>query len=459
MSIFAAPGAAQTFHQEIDLFGLGDPLSAAKPFGITYEPVTDRIFVGLAGDFASNNNAVVIIDPNTDTVIGSIPVGLFPEDIAFSYGSLGGLEYGAVTNSTSGSVSIWDANDRVVSTIVLPDPFGFGTCYPFGIVAHQGKFFVSTQDGSGDVHAIDIATLSYDPGASFHIGPRSGSRMAAYGDSLRVATTAYLPAFDGSKGGLFLHDTTGTVPDESWFAERKDQFLGFPSGQDVALLADGSGYLTGLDFSGHLYRIDAAGALDRAIDLEGLDGHGLALDPAQELLAVASLTGNELLLVDVLNQELLSRTSVTGLGSGYMQPNEVVFAHDKLYLTVQANEAVLVFDDLPSVTFSNPFRGSLTLSDSTPFQGTTVAMDLDGFPGQTVALVRSSGTLPTLQSGIGFLIGTDLALAGSSSTGHLHVDLTIPMTPSLEGVQFFLQGYISDGVSDFTTEPKVLVIQ
>lgn len=457
--ILVAPSAAQTFRQEIDLFGLGDPLAAAKPFGISYEPVTDRLFVGLAGDFAGTNNAVVILDPNTDTVIGTITVGLFPEDIAFSYEATGALQYGAVTNSTSGSVTIWDATDQVVATVALPDPFGYGSCYPFGIVELGGYFYVSTQDGSGEVYAIDIATLSVDAAACFTISNRTGGRLAAKGDSLWIPTSEFLPSFAGSKGGLFVHDTTLTNPASSWFAVRKDQFLGYPSGQDVAILADGSAFLCGLDFDGRLYRVDAQGALDRAIDLEGLDGFGLALDPAQELLAVASLTGNELLLVDVLNQELLSRTPVTGLGSGYMQPNEVVFAHDKLYMTVQSNEAVLVFDNLPSVTLTSGFQDTLTVSDTTPAQGSIVAIDVDGFPGQTVALIHSQGTQPTVFAGVDFLIGGGLTLAGSSSTGNLHLDLTIPLGPAFEGMQFFLQGYVSDGLNDFTTAPKVLVIQ
>ncbi len=456
---FAVPAAAQSFQQEISLFGLGNPLTPAKPFGLSYEATSDRIYVAIAGDFLGNNNAVAVIDPSTDTVVSTITVGLFPEDIAFSYNSMGALQYGAVTNSSSGSVTIWDATNQVVATVQLPDPFGLGSCFPFGIVAHQDKFWVSTQDGSGNVYAIDIPTLSFDAAASFNTQFLSGSRLKGQGNQLWIPTTEYLPSFTGAKGGLYRHDLAGIQGDEAWVAERRDQFVAYPSASEVEVLADGSAYLTGLDFSGHLYRVDAQGELDRAIDLEGVDGYGLALNPNQDILAIASLTANELVLVDVLNDELLSHTSVLGLGSGYMQPNDVVFVHGKIYMTVQSNEAVLVFNNLPTVSAHNDFRGSLTVSDTTPNRGDTVTIDLSGFSGQRVALMTSTNSSPTLYQGVSFQIGPQLVQRLVSATGNAQATLNLPLNAALEGKQFFLQGYVTDGVSDFTTAPKVLVIQ
>lgn len=457
--LFAAPIAAQDLHTEIDLFGLGDPLAPAKPFGISYEPVTDRLFVALSGDFAGANRAVVILDPVTDTVIGSIDVGLFPEDIAFAYDALGNLLYGAVTNSTDGSITIWDALDQVVATVALPDAFGFGTSYPFGIVEKDGYFYVSTQDGSGDVHAVNWSTQTYDAAASFNINFRSGSRMAVQGDSLWIPSTEFLPAFEGGKGGLYTHDLSGVNADETWFAAYADQFLGYPSGQDVVVLSDGSAYLAGLDFGGRLFKVDAQGQLDRAIDCEGVDGYGIAISDDETLMAVAGLVANEVLLIDLLNQKLLSRTDVVGLGSGSMQPNEVVFAHDKLYVTVQANERVLVFDNLPTVSGSTSFQGTLDISDSTPARGDQITIDLTGTSGFPVALMSAFGTAPTTHLGVDFEIGAALTRRASNQSGSLQISLTIPQNPILEGKTFFLQGYVADGSGDHVTAPKVLVIQ
>jgi len=449
--------AAQSFKQEISLVGLGNPLLYAKPFGISYEPVSHRIYVAIAGDFAGPNHAVAVIDPTTDTVVQTIPVGLYPEDIAFFYAPNGTLAYGAVTNSTSGSVTIWDSAHVVVATVQLPDPFAFGTCYPFGILAHDGKFLISTADGSGDVHAIDIATLSYDATASFNTLFRSNGRMVAVGSEIWIPTAEFTPNWDGSKGGLFRHDRAGLRADDSWYAERMENFIGYPSGQEVVRLSDGRGYLSGLDFGGRLYRLDALGNLDRAIDLAGVDGFGLALEPIhEELLAVCGFTSNELVLVDLLNDELLSTTTLGGLG--YSMPNDAVFVHDKLYVTVQANEAVVVFDTLPSVSLQQSFSGDLVVSDTTPDFGSAFTVDLVGFPGQSVAIFMGDAPVGGVFQGLQLQVGPS-PVKRSHALGSLSLNLVIPNNPSLANRHFFVQGYLTDGVNHFTTEPKVIVIQ
>ena len=460
VGLSAAPVAAQTFQSEIDLFGLGDPLASAKAFGISYEPVTDQIYVAISGDFGGNNNAVAVIDPNTNTVTSTITVGLFPEDIAFAYDALGGFLYGAVTNSTSGTVSVWDASNTVVATIPLPDPFAIGSCFPFGIIEHQGYFWVTTQDGSGDVHAIDHATLTYDAAQSFSTNFRSGSRLAAMGDALYIPTTEFLAGFSGSKGGVFQHDINLDAEIDHWFVESDDQFLAYPSGQEIAFLNDGSSYFTGLDFGGHLYKLDTNGQVDRVIDLEGANGQGLSLSPNQDLLAIAGFVSNELVLVDALNNTLLSRTDIQSAGNGgHSLPNDVVFAHNRIYMTLQGSEKVLVFDNLPTVSAQNTFAGSLSISDTTPARGSNVAIDLNGFPGFPVALVSAPSSSPTSHLGVDFLIGSSLVRRDISRDGSLSLNVAIPINPAIEGRQFFLQGYVSDGVSDFTTAPKVMVIQ
>jgi DNA-binding beta-propeller fold protein YncE len=449
--------AAQSFKQEIDLVGLGDPLNSAKPFGISYEPVSDRIYVAIAGDFAGANHVVAVIDPITDMILSTINVGLYPEDIAFHYDSNGALIYGAVTNSTSGSVTIWDASHTVVANVPLPDPFGFGTCYPFGILAHDGDFLISTADGSGDVHAIDIATLSYDPLAGFNTLFRSNGRMIAVGDEIWVPTSEYTPNFDGSMGGLFRHDRSGSNADDSWYAESMDSFIGYPGGQDVVRLSNGRGYLSGLDFLGRLYRLDAQGNLDRGIDLLGIDGYGLALEPIQEeLLAVCGFTTNELVIVDLLNDELLTTTSLGSLG--YSMPNDAVFAHDKLYVTMQGNEAVVVFDNLPSVSVNHTHESELIISDTTPNLGDTIHIDLAGHAGRRVAIFTGFEAVAGNYSGLDLEIGPT-PIKHSNGLGNLSLDINIPTTASLANRHIFLQGYLTDGVNHFTTEPKVIVIQ
>lgn len=453
----ATPVAAQSFQQEISLTGLGDPLNSAKPFGISYEPVSDRIYVAIAGDFAGSNNAVAIIDPATDTVVGSIPTGYYPEDIAFHYDQSGALAYGAVTNSTSGSVTIWDHTNTVVATVPLPDPFAFGTCYPFGILAHDGDFLISTADGSGDVHAIDIATLSYDPTAGFNTLFRSNGRLIAVGSEIWVPTSEFTPNWDGAKGGLFRHDRAGVTASNSWYAERMENYSGYPGGQDIVRLSDGRGYLSGLDFQGRLYRVDAAGNLDRGIDLGGVDGFGIALEPNnEELLAVCGFVSNELLLVDLVNDELLSNTSLGSLG--FNMPNDAVFAHNKLYVTAQGSESVVVLNNLPTVSPNHSHQGELAISDTTPELGDAITVELVGYAGQRVAIFTGSAPLPGVYTGLDLEVGP-APVKHSNGMGSLSLNISIPTTPSLVNRHIFLQGYTTDGTHHFTTEPKVLVIQ
>lgn len=447
---------AQSFRQAIDLSGYGDPYSSARPFGISYEPSQDLLYVALCGDFATANNTVLVIDPATDTVVDSIPVGLFPEDIAFHYDAYGSLLYGACTNSTSGSVTIWDHTRTPIATVALPDPFGLGTCYPYGILEHQDYFLVSTADGSGEVHAIDLATLSYDPYRSFNTLFRSNGRMAAAGDEIWVPTAKYTPAWDGSEGGMFRHDTGGARPDDNWYAHRMDNFAGYPGGQDVVLLSDGRGYLSGLDFGGRIFQVDADGQLQKAIDLQGVDGYGLAVDPAEQMLAVCGFVRNEVVLVDLLNDRLHARLQLSG--QGYSMPNEAVFAHDKLYVTVQGNESVLVYDNLPTMTSDHSHAGDLQLSDSTPDLGTSFAVDLVGFAGQPVALFLGGTPVPGSFQGLALEIGP-MPQLHSTGIGNLHLVHSLPSAPSLAGITVYLQGYVTDGVSDFTTEPRMLVLQ
>jgi len=47
----------------------------------------------------------------------------------------------------------------------------------------------------------------------------------------------------------------------------------------------------------------------------------------------------------------------------------------------------------------------------------------------------------------------------SNGLGSLSLDINIPTTASLANRHIYLQGYLTDGVNHFTTEPRVIVIQ
>ena len=454
----SASADAQTFAGTIDLTGLGDPLAPAKPFGLAYDPAQDRIHVAVAGDFIGNNRAVAVIDPAADLVLSTIDVGLYPQDIAFAYDAGGALRYGAVANSSDGTVTIWDASLLPVATVVLPDPFGLGTCFPFGLAVLGDTLYVSTVDGSGDVHAIDLNTLSYDAAASFTTGFRFGGRMAAVGDELWVPTALYDAFFTGSEAGLWRHHPTAPPADPTVLLAAAFDGSGFPSGSSIELHPDGRVLFAGLDAGGRLQLLRADGSPDRAIDLEGVDGYDVAVSGDGKLAAVTGLAEGEVAVVDLVNEQLLVRLDVGGLG--FPQPNAAVFAHDKLYVTVQGSEAVLVFDQLPDPTPLGRYAGSLVVDDSAPEAGGVVTVDLTGTdPGDTVGLVAGSATGSALLGGVAFEVGPDPRLL-ALGTGSLQRSYTLPPTLPNPGRGIMLQGFSGDGLGGVDlTRPAMVVLQ
>ena len=139
-------------------------------------------------------------------------------------------------------------------------------------------------------------------------------------------------------------------------------------------------------------------------------------------------------------------------------PNDAVFASDKLYVTDQANERVMVFDQLPSFVDRFDHDGSLSISNSAPSLGDTVTINLTGNPQETVWIVGAASGTATTFNGVDFLIGPDLINYGSSETNHT-ITRTIPNNPALSGRHFFLQGAIRDNTAIRTTKPFVLIIQ
>jgi YVTN family beta-propeller protein len=454
----SAAASAQNFQSAIDLNGLGDPLASAHAFGIAYEPVGDHLYVSLSGNFFAPNQAVVVVDPVTDAVIHTIDVGVFPEDIAFAYDSIGALRYGAVANSTSGSVTLWDAAWQVVATIALPDPLGFGTCYPYSLQVMGDFMYVSTQDGSGEVYAIDLNTLSLDPLAAFSIGTQSASRMAALGDELWLTTTQYDAGFAGADAGLWRQDTQSRTAAPSLLLATEHSFSLYPSASDLELHPDGRAFLTGLDFLGRLFVLDGDGQPERVIDLEGIEGYGLALSDDGHLLAVTGFVANEVLLVDVRNEKLWSRTQTSNLGTGYSQPNDAVFAHNKLYVSMQAGEAVLVFDQLPTMVDEQRYHGNLEVDLTAPNGGDTLTIDAQGFGQEIVALMVAESASPSMFRGTQFDIGPSPRLLAMGA-GQVQQSYTLPPVISQVGRSIYLQAYVEDQGIGMVTRPAVVILQ
>ncbi len=453
-ALAAAPLQAQDLAAVIDTSGTGSGPSA-QPFGLAAEPGSGRLFVAIAGSLSSPNDAVAIVDPALDQVVGEIQVGLFPEEIAFLTDAQGRAVIGAVTNSTSGSVTLWDAaTDQVLGEVPLPDPFGFGS-FPFGICANEtgDGFYVTTLDGSGSIHAVDATALAVDAARSLTAGFGSNGRLAL------VAGRLFLPGanfFKGAETGLEVLDLTTGAATEHYVVQDRLGEWAWPTAQEILPLPDGRLALGGTGFDGRIFLTDADGRLLRTLRAEGTggDSHGLGVSEDGSLLAVCDLLGNQLVLFDLLNEVEISRVDLFALG-GWREPNDALFLGGRLYVTVQAQEAVLVFENLPVPQPGNGFFGDLVLDPPDPPAGGTVHVDLQG--AGPVALVAATGDQPVTVQGVDLGIGPSPVLLATGQDS-LSLDLALPAFLQ-RGDLVWVQG-VSDPLGNpRTTAPRVLAVQ
>lgn len=454
--------APQQLRAEIPLTGLGDPAANGKAFGLAHEPAQDLLYVAVCGDLpfvGTPNRAIAVVDPHAEAVIGEIPVGAFPEEIAFAYDpSTGALRYGACTDNAGGSVTIWDASHQVVATVALPDPLLFGSCFPFGIAADDAHFFITTLDGSGDLHAISLTTLALDPAAAHDLGAGVlGGRLRIAAGAAWIPHARSLAGFAGSEGGLTRLDLASGAA-TAWFVARDDRFNLYPTGQDLAWLPGGGAWLGGLDLGGRLWRADAAARLDRALDLGGASVHGLAADAAGELGAACTLWSDEILLLDLVAETVVGRIATGALGAGHHQPNDAVFAHGKLFVTCQGSESLLVFDQLPAPGAPPSWLSALDVSTTTPARGAVLTATVTAQPGESCWLLGSERCDAADLHGVELRLGPAPTLH-AAGTGGCSRSLTAPAAAAAAGRGWHLQGVILRGGSLRATAPKALVIQ
>jgi YVTN family beta-propeller protein len=131
---------------------------ATNPFGVTVAPDGGTAWVANSGPVVHGESR-----PGTVTVIGTtllaiesvLPVGRFPEDVAFARAGTQAF----VTNSSDASVSAMDAVARTVTQTVslAPVPMQF----PFGIVASRdsSKVFVTSAGAQRDGSLENITIL------------------------------------------------------------------------------------------------------------------------------------------------------------------------------------------------------------------------------------------------------------------------------------------------------------
>lgn len=326
-----------------------------SPWSGRYAPDGNHVYVTLFGGGLGGSNCLVAkLDAQTLAPVSTIQVGLAPEEIAFTTTTQGALEYGFVTNSTGSSVSVFNAADQVVATIPIPvqpgDPFG--TAFPFGLAVapDQSRVYVGTLDGSGNIYAINVATLALEPTETIAFGADHGfARLTFAGEILVVPITVYNPGFQGSTGEVAFLDPKSPGTLSEVVLATSPTASAFPNPIDVEVLGD-QVYVCGFDMGPFVYELFApTGQLVARIPTGTANRqgklHALGSDGAGLLVAADLITG-EVAFLDATARRRIGLFDTNSVSVFHSQLNDVVIAPDgaRLFLPGLGSSTLAVFE-------------------------------------------------------------------------------------------------------------------
>ncbi|MBL8694891.1 MAG: hypothetical protein JNJ88_12415 [Planctomycetes bacterium] len=448
--------SGQTFLGPISTAGYGQ--NSGQPFGLAWGP-NGHLYVSLAGQSAFvnpqafNNNVVVRIDPATGSIAGMVPVGLYPEEIAFASAS-SSPPVGIVTNSTDSSVTIFDVGtDAPIATVVLGPFFAL---YPFGVVTNAAgtRAWVSVGDGSQRLFAIDLDPASATafqeiPSELTVLASGSAGRFVRSGADLVLPTTAYLPSFSGSTAAIERRPLPGTFGAVASAVLRSEgSFSAYPSAQDTVIGPDGVAYVAGYDMGKRIYGFSpTTGEFVRAFPSgTAIGAHtGLAISPDGSILVVCDIASEEVAFLDVARGTVISIVHTPSVGFGYFQPNDAIFSPDgsRVYVTCQGSEAVLVFSAPAS---PSPFAPPLafTVQPTVPSVGSSVTLATAGVAAsESVFVVADTSDVAVDLGAAGVLHFTASASLVASAVGS-DVLLT---TPTPTGAAYYGFNFLCQAVA------------
>lgn len=330
--------------------------ASAWPYGARYSPDGARLYVSLFGGLVGNGGCRVLrLDPVSFATLAEIPTDESPQDIAFTTHLDGSVKRGFVANSSGSSVTVFDAQDAVLATIPIPYTPGsfYPTAFPASVAVSpsQSHVYVSTQDGTGRVLAIDTATLQLDPARAIQLGPdHTATRMVFAGSRLVIGAAQSLPNWIGSTAKVMVVDPTQPqLVHELALATASDGFR-FPAVQDLALDCDGTVWVAGYDMGAQVFGIDSRGPSlvhVMATHTSQPDGKFQALGLSRDgVLCVADLWTHELAILDTRLRRWRATHDLTLLPSVQQGAQELEFAPDgrTLLCTWAATDNVGVFD-------------------------------------------------------------------------------------------------------------------
>lgn len=333
-----------------DIQVVNDIPTGEDPFGLALSADGSKLYVSEFGDFyglgPNPGETVQVFDTETLLPLGTIPVGINPEDITISSSG----EFGYVVNSTSADITVFRTDtDEVVETI----PVGvFGLSFLFSIAEVPGGEKLYVTSGGGDLDGSDENIWIID------IREGSPTRHQVTGTILLAGGITRL-AFDEGKGlayaGLgFPGNDYFAQPDIVVIDTRTDAVLdtidvnvagtGFHGIEDVAISSDGKTlYAPVFDYYGGTSEVFVVDLASRKVEnliqvSDDFAQHGTGISPDGNFLLVTNFLEGSVSVVLTSTQTVV-RTLWVG-----DEPNEVVFSEDgsTAYVTNQASSSVSV---------------------------------------------------------------------------------------------------------------------
>ncbi|MFT5731433.1 MAG: DNA-binding beta-propeller fold protein YncE [Planctomycetota bacterium] len=354
-----APLAPPTYAFQLDATPWFTCGSRAWPFSATYSPDGADLWVPLFGGFLGGGGcALARLDPSTFALRAVIPTGESPEEVAFVTHANGTMRFGFVTNSSSSTVTVFNASNQVTATIPIPpDPSGpYPTAFPFGLAVSpdQATVHVGTGDGQGLVHAIDVNTLALDPSRAIALGPDRGvARMAFAGSRLVLTVTEFFPGFTGSEASVIVVDPQQPQIHRSLVLATENGTGLFPSPQDLAVDCDGVVWVAGFDMGTRVYgaRVNGPGPpqLSHTIATQTAqpDGKFQALGlSADGMLVVGDFWTHELSVIDARRRTWLTTIDLTTAAGTFRSPQEITFSPDggQMIIPCAATDSIAIFN-------------------------------------------------------------------------------------------------------------------
>lgn len=328
-----------------DLIPTGD-----GPFGLALSADGAKLYISEFGDvygFGPNPGETVrIFDTATLTELGSMTVGINPEDIAISSDG----DFGYVVNSTSADVTVFRTDtDVVVETI----PVGvFGRSFLFGIAEVPGEEKLYVTSGGGDYDGSDENIWIIDIGADSATRHQVTGTILLAGGITRVAFDAErglayaglgFPGndFTAQPDVVVIDTKTDTVVDTIDINVAGTESHGI---EDVAISPDGKRlYVPVFDFFGGTSEVFVVDLGSRKVEnliqvSDDYAQHGAGISPDGAFVLVTNFLEGSVSVILTSTQTVIRKLPVGG------EPNEVIFSADGglAYVTNQLSNSVSV---------------------------------------------------------------------------------------------------------------------